>query len=71
MNRLNPNADCTTTPELALYLLGRINELTEEYRTLDAGDSFRDYIEGLIAGFETVLMKIGYPTTWAMEHEAN
>lgn len=68
---LNPNADCTTTPELALYLLGRVSELMAQYDSLDSDDSFKDYINGIIAGFSTVLIKIGCPSDLMPDYEDN
>ena len=69
--KLNPNADCINTGELAEYLLGRVNELTAEYAQLNSDDSFRDYINGIIAGFSTVLIKIGCPSDLLPDYEDN
>lgn len=74
MNRdivLDRNADCINTDELAKYLLGRLDELTAEYQELDADDSFKDYINGIMAGFNTVLIKIGCPSNLIPDYEDN
>ncbi len=67
--KLSQNADITTPDELAAYLLNRLEELIPEYDTMDDGDYDKHYISGLIAGFETVLLSIGYPVHELPEHE--
>ncbi len=67
---LNKNADITTFTELMSYLIGRINELVPEYEELEDNDHFKDYLGGLIAAFENVLITIGYPADKLPEYEA-
>ena len=57
-------------PELASYALGRINELIPEYNDLDDNDHFKDYLGGLIAAFENILITIGFPASELPEYEA-
>jgi hypothetical protein len=66
---LNENADITTFTELMSYLIGRINELVPEYEELEDNDHFKDYLGGLIAAFENVLVTIGYPVDKLPDYE--
>ena len=67
---LSKLADIDTMPELASYALGRINELIPEYNDLDDNDHFKDYLGGLIAAFENILITIGFPASELPEYEA-
>jgi hypothetical protein len=67
---LDSNADIKTMEELVPYLLGRINELIPEYNEMDDNSNFKDYLGGLIAAFENVLITIGYPVDKLPEYEA-
>jgi hypothetical protein len=67
---LKKNADISTMTELANYALGRINELVPEYAELDDNDHFKDYLGGLIAGYENVLINIGFPASELPDYEA-
>lgn len=67
---LNENADIKTMEELVPYLLGRINELVPEYAELEDNDHFKDYLGGLIAAFENVLITIGFPASELPDYEA-
>lgn len=66
---LSRNADCIDTNELADYLLIRLEELIPQYNALDDNDRTKDYLNGLIAGFEGVLIQIGYPIDKLPEYE--
>lgn len=66
---LNENADIKTMDELVPYLLDRMNELIPEYNELEDNDHFKDYLGGLIAAFENVLVTIGYPVDKLPDYE--
>lgn len=66
---LSKNADYVTTEELSKYLLFRLEELIAEYSPLDDNSYDKHYLAGVIAGFETVLVSIGYPADKLPEHE--
>lgn len=68
---LDRNADCITTDELAAYLVHRYRELVREYETIPADNSFRDYVNGLLSGWYTVLIKVGYPVSLVPDYEDN
>lgn len=67
--QLSKDADYLTTEELSVHLLGRLNDLIPEYNTLDDNDSFKDYMNGLISAYESVLLSIGYPLDKLPEYE--
>ena len=67
---LSKLADIDTMPELASYALGRINELIPEYNEMDDNSHFKDYLGGLIAAFENILITIGFPASELPEYEA-
>jgi len=66
---LSKNADYVTMKELTNYLLLRLEELIPEYNVMDDNDYDKHYIGGLIAGFETVLISIGYDVSQLPEHD--
>lgn len=68
---MDNNADHVTMESLATHLLGRLDELVPEYKTLDDNDSFKDYLNGLISAYESVLLSIGYPQDKLPEYEDN
>jgi hypothetical protein len=67
---LSKLADISTMPELASYALGRINELIPEYNEIEDNNHFKDYLGGLIAAFENILITIGFPASELPEYEA-
>lgn len=68
---LSPNADHVTMESLATYLLDRLEDLIPEYNQLDMNDSMKDYMNGLISAYESVLLSIGYPHDKLPEYEDN
>ena len=60
---LSETADFVTTAELAEHLVAQLEQLVEEYNSgYHEGTSFHDYLNGLIAAKESVLISIGYPS---------
>ena len=58
--KLSETADFVTTQELAEHLIKQLEELIEEYNSGEhEGTSFQDYLNGLIAAKESVLLSIG------------
>ena len=66
---LSKDADYVTMEELTNYLLLRLEELIPEYNVMDDNDYDKHYISGLMAGFETVLISIGYDAEKMPQHE--
>lgn len=68
---LDKNADHVTMESLATHILDRLEDLIPEYNTLSDNDSFKDYMNGLISAYESVLLSIGYPLDKIPQYEDN
>lgn len=67
--RLDSNADIITAHDLVNYLLDRLEDMIPEYNAMDDNDYDKHYVGGLIAGFETVLISVGYDVSQLPEHD--
>lgn len=68
---LDKNADHVTMESLATHILDRLEDLIPEYNALSDNDSFKDYMNGLISAYESVLLSIGYPLDKIPQYEDN
>jgi len=60
MIRLNRDADYVAMPELAEELLKRVEAYKKERAYNEGNPNWQLYLDGVIAGYESVLSAIGY-----------